>query len=145
MMTESRIFDLTNPEDGAGAPYSDFKKRREHPQRQDCALRLAEACKIHPHKRATPVQENPSLLHTKATKWLHDLSDALVLLLSTRLQLVPAEMTEDLRVWRRQQIKMSATGEQLQGGLSRKSRSEARSGGREALEDLSTVVEENPG
>lgn len=41
-MTESRIFDLTNPEDGAGAPYSDFKKRREHPQRQDCALRLSQ-------------------------------------------------------------------------------------------------------
>lgn len=40
---------------------------------------------------------------------------------------------------------VSNRGEQLQGGLSRKSRSEARSGGREALEDLSTVVEENPG
>lgn len=42
MKTESRIFDLTNPEDGAGAPYSDFKKRREHPQQQDCALRLSQ-------------------------------------------------------------------------------------------------------
>lgn len=29
-MTESRIFDLTNPEDGAGAPYSDHTRRGEN-------------------------------------------------------------------------------------------------------------------
>lgn len=130
-MTESRIFDLTNPEDGAGAPYSDFKKkRREHPQRQDCALPLSQRRARFTRTRERPRKRGSICFRRCGNQMAARLErrDALVLVLSTRQLLVPGEMTEDLRVRWRQQTKMSATGEQLWGGPSRKSRSEARSG-----------------